>query len=359
MKDIKDKIEQYYEEITNLFNTENESPKLLHRKNVLKKKKDEELITGIIVVSLIILIILSLAYYFLIFMPQQEQLDNLKQEKINKVNTLLPDDEEHNKEAIIAEIERKNTREDLENLDVDAMIHPILKNKLLKDIKEYKDKYNRVEIHTDNTTDIMNTDNATSYINTCDVDTLSTVSVTQVDSVIIPLSINRKQAASGLVTEGDVVDIYKTSSQIQESSTEELDKNQTTTSTQSSSSKVVGGSCVVSILRSKDSGSVEQTTEISQMPKSRNYLQTSSLDLEQIMSSKAAGVYSEKELKISLEDYGSRLANYERTSNIGELDAEYIIMLEVPRDSVEDLIDNMDNIILTIPTYDAPSWVNL
>jgi len=138
-----------------------------------------------------------------------------------------------------------------------------------------------------------------------------------------------------------------------------VEENQTNTTTHSPSSKVVGGSCVVSILRSKDSGSVEQTTEISQTPKSRNYSQTSSLDLGQIMSSKAAGVYSEKELKISLEEYGSRLANYERTSNIGELDAEYIIMLEVPRDSVEDLIDNMDNIILTIPTYDAPSWVNL
>ena len=67
----------------------------------------------------------------------------------------------------------------------------------------------------------------------------------------------------------------------------------------------------------------------------------------------------QKQIKIMLEDYGTRLSNYERTSNIGELDVEYIIMLEVPRNSVENLIDNMDNIILTIPTYDAPSWVKL
>ena len=60
-----------------------------------------------------------------------------------------------------------------------------------------------------------------------------------------------------------------------------------------------------------------------------------------------------------LDAYGVRLANYERTSNIGDLDVEYIIMVEVSRDSVENLIENMDNIILTIPTYDAPSWVEL
>lgn len=112
-------------------------------------------------------------------------------------------------------------------------------------------------------------------------------------------------------------------------------------------------------MRSKDSASIEQNLELSESPKSRNLSQFSSLDIQQILSSKAAGTYDEKQIKIMLEDYGTRLSNYERTSNIGELDVEYIIMLEVPRNSVENLIDNMDNIILTIPTYDAPSWVKL
>lgn len=358
MKDIKKQLEQYYTQLTDIFNTADNSPKLLHRKNVLKRKEDEELLTGVVVVSLIVIILLSLGYYFAVFAPQQAELDNLKQEKINQVNTLLQDDEGHNREAIIQEIERQNTVDELESMDVESMVYPMLKNTLLEQLNGYKDKYDRVEITTDNSTDIMSITHAKAYINSSEPNTLSTITVSPVDSVIMPLSINRKQAASGLITVGNVVDIYKT--QNNEISQEESDEenismeNQPTTST-----RIVGGSRVVSILRSKDSGSIEQNLELSQSPKSRNYSQTSSLDIEQILSSKAAGVYNEKELKVLLDDYGTRLAGYERTSQIGELDVEYIIMVEVPRDSVEDLINNMDNIILAIPTYDAPSWVKL
>ena len=360
MKDIKEKLQYYYTLLTEIFETENDSPKLLHRQNPSNKNEKEELMTGIIVVFLIITILLSFGYYFLVFAPQQEELNNLKQEKINKVNLLLSDDENHNKEAIISEIERCDTIEKLESLDVDAMAYPLLKNSLLEELKEYKDKYNRVEIHTDNTTDIMNIKNATNYINSRDSSALSSISIEPVDSVIVPLSINRKQAASGLISVGNVVDIYKTNNYPSEES-QNLDENQSDsdTLTNTYTTRIVGGSKIVSILRSKDSANINQNLELSESPKSRNLSQASSLDIQQIISSKAAGTYDEKQIKILLEDYGTRLSNYERTSNIGDLDVEYIIMLEVPRDSVEYLIDNMDNIILTIPTYDAPSWVKL
>lgn len=359
MKDIKDKIQEYYNQISNLLETDNDSPKLLHKRNMLKKNEDEELLTGAIVVFLIIIILVSMGYYFLVFAPQQQQIDNLRQEKINQVNALLPEEQLQNRQAIISEIERKNTLEELENLDVEAMVYPILKNSLIEQLEEYKDKYHRVQIQTDNTTDIMNVANATNYIKTRDASTLATIKIKQVDSVIIPLSINRKQAASGLITEGDVVDIYTSDTQ-SESAGEVVDENSTNiTDTHDKTSKVVGGSSVVSILRSKDSGSIEQNMELSQTPKSRNLSQTSNLDIEQILASRAAGTYDSRQIKILLDDYGTRLADYERTSRIGELDVEYIIMVEVPRESVEGLISNMDNIILTIPTYDAPSWVKL
>lgn len=359
MKELKEKLEEYYQNIINIFNVENDSQKILRKRHYrLKKKEDEELITGIIVISLIIIILLSTIYYFLIFAPQQEELNNIKQEKINKVNNLLSDDEQHNKEAIISEIESKNTVEELNNLDVDSMIYPILKNILLKQLSDYKDKYNRIEIVTDNTTDIMNTKNATNYINTQDVQTLSAIKIKPVDSVIIPLTINRKQAASGFITQGDTVDIYK-KTDTSEVNQEHEENNTENISTQKSSTKIVGGSTIVSILRSKDSGSIEQDMQLSETPKNRNLSQSSSLDIQQIISSKAAGTYDEKQINVLLEEYGIRLANYERTSNIGDLDVEYIVMVEVSRDSVENLIENMDNIILTIPTYDAPSWVKL
>ena len=83
------------------------------------------------------------------------------------------------------------------------------------------------------------------------------------------------------------------------------------------------------------------------------------VNIEEVLKSKSAGVYDEKEYNLLLEKYGMRLANYERTSNIGDLECQYIIMLEVPRDSVDMILSNMDNIILTIPTYNAPDWVKI
>ena len=363
MKDLKDKFTKYFDDINHLFDSNNNKEQILNKRHYkYKKNENKELLTGIIVVILIITLLFAIGYYFMIFAPQHEELENAKQEKINEVNSLLKNDDGQNKQAIILEIQKADSIEELERIKLDDMIYPILKQQLIAQLNQMNDKYNRVEIQTDNSTDIMNINNATNYINSADTDKLSQISIKSVDSVIIPLSINRKQAASGLITEGNTVDIYKTTnSENNPENIENQTNNESTVNSDenSDSMKIVGGSTVVSILRSKDSGNIEQNLELSQSPKSRNYSQTNSLDLEQVMSAKAAGTYSEKQLKILIEDYGDRLSNFERISHIGDLDVEYIVMLEVPRGSVEDLIANMDNIILTIPTYDAPSWVNL
>lgn len=357
MKDIKEKIEEYYRNLNTLLDSDENSAKLLHRKDP-NSQQNMELLTGIIVIFLIVTILISLAYYFIIFAPQQEQLNDLKQEKINRVNLLLSDDDEHNRELIISQITNCSDIKRLEQMDIDAMTYPFLKNMLLEQLDEYKDKYDRVEIHSENMTDIMKTDNAQNYINSRDSLTLSSISVRPVESVIIPLSINRKQAASGLITEGNIVDIYTTNNLLLQKQYEEND-NISEYSHHNFSSRIAGGCRIVSILRSSDSAVIEQNLELSQYPRNRNLSQSSSLDLEEILSSRAAGVYDNKQIKILWEDYATRLSDYERKSKIGELDVWYIVMLEVPTDCVEDIINNMDNIILTIPTYDAPSWVKL
>ena len=91
----------------------------------------------------------------------------------------------------------------------------------------------------------------------------------------------------------------------------------------------------------------------------RNLSQKNVIEVEEVLSSKAIGVLDESQLNLLLTEYGTRLSDYERTSNLGNLDVEYIIMVEIPRDSVVAVISNMDNIILTIPTYNAPLWVDL
>lgn len=342
--------------------------------------EDEEFNIGLIVLILLVILILSLGYYLLILQPQMQELQehkNIKTDQLNSIfNTSL--DENGNKQAIQAQIDSAQTTQEVDNIDVYAQALPIIKNQLINDMADQKDKYGRVQILTDDTSNIYDTDEAKKYINSLNVEQLSRTSIQKVDTQIIPLSLNRKQAASGLITVGDTVDIYKKNSNTiqEEEISDDLESNQSsseisddTNDTQThedisvienqTSNKLVGGATVVSILRSKDSGAVDSNTELNQYPHTRNYSQTIKTDIQQVLQSKASGTLDESQLKVIYEEYGYKLSNYERIANIGELDAEYIIMLEVPSDSVNELIDDMENIILTIPSYDAPSWVDL
>ena len=67
--------------------------------------------------------------------------------------------------------------------------------------------------------------------------------------------------------------------------------------------------------------------------------------------------YDEKETYGLLKDYGVKLSNYEREINLGDLDAQYMLLIEIPQDKVNYVLDNMDAIVLTIPTSEAPDWM--
>ena len=354
-------------------------------KNILSKKNDHtldksneyEYNVGLIVIILIILLIISLGYYLLIFQPQMQELQQHKTIKTNQVNQLFDNTTLHdsNKQAILSKIDSASSVEQVDNIDVYAWAKPILKNNLKEQIKSQKDKYNRVQVNTDNTSNILKQDDADKYLNTLSVDELSKTTISMPDTVIIPLSLNRRQAASGLLKTGDVVDIYNTNKEIttniENNSQADTGNNSSTTQindddtldnipvNSTNDKKLVGGATVVSILRSKDSGSVDSNIELSQYPHTRNYTQTSKVDIEEVIMAKSSGTLDESKLKIILDDYGWKISNYERLANVGDLDCEYIIMIEVPRDTTQNLINNMDTLLLAIPSYDAPDWVKL
>lgn len=380
IKTIKQQRKNLNKKLEKLLNDDNENENTLFHNRHSKYKNDEkkEFTVGIIIILAIILIA-SIGYYFLFFQPAMQELNNAKNNKINEVNMLFTNDltVDPNKQAIISQIDSASSIEEVNNIDVNAMAYPILKKHLQEQINTSKDKYNRIQFNYNNTTTIMDVDDANNKLKSMDANELTLTNITKVDTVIVPLSITRKQAASGLIKESDIVDIYKisnNSNDVQENmetkqnntTTQDVDSNNTTQipitvqpKSTNDSSKIVGGSKIVSILRSKDSGTIDFNTQLGQTPKSRNYTQEIKTDVYQAILSKASGTLSEKEVKILMENYGWRLSEYERTSNIGDLNAEYLVMLEVPRESVEEILTNMDNLILTIPTYDAPSWVNL
>lgn len=355
----------FYKKLKNLPEYKNKKT-LDKRHDACFRTEDKQLLTGIMVCGLILLILFAVCYYFLVFGPQMEELQTQKNIKTNEVNEIFRDsDNIQVKQSVISKIDSATSVEEVQAIDVDALAYPILKSQLLAQVNDFKDQYNRVELDVNGTENIMSVENASDYINSSSVQ-LKDMSIHEVDSVIIPLSINRKQAAGGLIGVGDTVDVYRNSQQLQ--STQDVtgdtgsgdnSSENSTVNTGQDSAKLVGGATVVSILRSKDSGSVNYNLELNEYPKSRNLSQTNTVDVGEVLSSKAVGTLDESQLNLLLSEYGTRLSDYERTSNIGNLDVEYIIMLEVPRDCVTSVISNMDNIILTIPSYAAPSWINL
>ena len=117
-------------------------------------------------------------------------------------------------------------------------------------------------------------------------------------------------------------------------------------------------------MRSKDSGIVDSTLSKSNTiikgNKTNPFENTSTYSTDVEEQLKKAVLNSSNDngaLDSYLTNYGVRLSNFERMSNLGDLDSEYIILLEVPQGDVNFVINNMGNIILTIPTEFAPNWV--
>ena len=84
---------------------------------------------------------------------------------------------------------------------------------------------------------------------------------------------------------------------------------------------------------------------------------TFSSDVLELLKGSIVKGYDEKETLEMLKDYGIKLSNYERQINLGDLNAQYMLLIETPQDKVNYVINNMDNIMLTIPTSQAPEWM--
>ena len=82
-----------------------------------------------------------------------------------------------------------------------------------------------------------------------------------------------------------------------------------------------------------------------------------SSDVLELLKGSIIDGYDEKETVKMLKNYGVKLSNYERQINLGDLDAQYMLLIEAPQDKVNYIINNMDSIILTIPTSQAPDWM--
>ena len=322
---------------------------LRFKNNLLNQKDSSKSSFAKITVLLIILVLISSIFYFFVYQPFQNELNLEKNSKMNELNALYKGPLEINDNAYTLE-NRINQAYDIEDI-------------------------------------IMSVKDANDFVKDNDAKVLSNVQFEKVNTVIVPISLSRLQATAGLISVGSVVDVYSLSNNDSDysyggegiseeegpSEDEEISNNLSSNSSnetlngtleETEKDPIVSGATVLAILRSKDSGLVESTVTKSKTVIKGNETKpfentvSYSSDVEELLKSSVLNSKSDNNVLDSyLMNYGVRLSNFERMSNLGDLDSEYIILLEVPQSDVNFVINNMDNLILAIPTDFAPNWV--
>lgn len=310
---------------------------------------------GIIITTMILLTLIISAYYFLVYQPQQEELSLVRTEKLNELHDLYSGPLVTSTNALILE-DKINDARSVGEIDSINIITPATKDWKSyhkKSITSNQDAYNRTMVVYDNESRdvLMNVEDAIKIVNDNDATILSKLKFEKPNTVSVPILVSRLQAGAGLINVGSVVDVYLNSNY-----TEDYGTNNTT-------SPEISGCTVLSIMRYEENGEIDSEYSKSKIkvegndtyPK-ENTKSFSSNVLELLKGSIIKG-YDEKETVEMLRDYGIKLSNYERQINLGDLDAQYMILLETPQDKVNFLINNMENIVLTIPTSNAPNWM--
>ena len=388
-------------------------------KDSISKDDDSKTIFGAAIFGLILIVILFSTYYFLFYQPYQEDLSTAKNNKLNELNSLFkgPLALDSNVLTLNSEIDLATSPEEVNTIDIIRPATASWRDYQSKQINNTKDDFNRVMISYEtgsiennsstspnggNKNIIMYTEDAQSFVNENDVIVLANIVFKKPDTVAVPILISRLQAGAGLISTGSIVDIYflaDYSSQSQSSDSSSYDSNsdsstngsdvgsngtnessidnnengknqepnqQKLSNLQSSSqtySPDISGSTVLAIMRSKDSGVItadyfkSQTTINGNNTNQAQNSKSFSTNVEEMIRGSVSGGYDEKRISSLLNSYGLKLSNYERQSNLAELDVQYLLLIEVPRDNVPYLINNMEDIILTIPTSEAPNWL--
>lgn len=326
------------------------SPKSVDITDSEKKRK-----IGVIITTIIILTLIISAYYFIIYEPAQEKLSLAKTTKLNELHDLYSGALATSPNAMIFENKINDAASPEQVYAINIVIEATKDWRSFhkKSINLNMDRYNRTmavyENESKNT--IMSFAEAMEIINENDATILSKIKFEEPNTVSVPVLVSRLQAGAGLVRVGSIVDIYTNSN----SSDEANITNRT--------GPEISGCTVLSIMRYEENGEIESEYSKTKMtvkgnstyPK-ENTRGFSSNVLEMIKGAIVKG-YDEKETYKLLKSYGVKLSNYEREINLGDLDAQYMLLIEIPQDKVNYVLDNMDNIVLTIPTSEAPDWM--
>ena len=324
------------------------SPKSVEITEDEKKKK-----IGIIITTLIVITLISSAYYFLIYEPAQEELTLAKTTKLNELHDLYSGALTTSPTELNLENKIRDAGNPLEVEQID-IITPATKDWKSfhkKSINSNHDKYNRTMVVYSNESKniILPVNKAMQIVNENSAEVLSKIKFEEPNTVSVPILVSRLQAGAGLINVGSIVDIYTNNNYTNESS--------------NSTNPDISGCTVLSIMRYEESGEIDsEYSKATTIVKGNNTnpnenTKTFSSDVLELIKGSMLNGYDEKDTFNLLENYGVKLSNYERQINLGDLDAQYMLLIETPQDKVDYVLNNMENIVLTIPTNHAPDWM--
>jgi hypothetical protein len=205
---------------------------------------------------------------------------------------------------------------------------------------------------------IVKVSDAQKIVNEADATVLANMDIVTPGTVAVPIVILRTQAAGGLINVGDAVDVYQ--------NVVPTPTNTTTQTAPIDNSPKISGATVLAILRNATSGIYSSNTanfthsnlfQVNNGGISTSTGQSAQGDVEQLLRAAASRNWNEAQISALLKAYGWRLSDFETVSNLGELDAQYLLLLEVPRENALWLIQNSGSIFLTVPTQRAPEWM--
>lgn len=351
---------------------------------------DQKTLVGAIVFGVILIILVSSLYYFLVYQPYQENLDGAKNTKYGEIDTYFKNGlaSDPIKQTLTSEVASATTPEEVLAIDVIGPATEEWRKYQSQELSSKKDKFDRVmvaystnpddAIQTTNSENdesvmpaqtedssnkkevIMNSKDTTDFIKQADALVLANMVIETPDTVAVPLIISRLQAAGGLVSVGNSVDIYLKKSEEDQQQTNDTNG---TVETKSDETPEISGATVLAILRAKDSGAVDasllnsQALTMNQASSTAQSEKVTTTDVEQLLRAAASGNFNQAQTAALLQNYGITLSDYERSSNLGELDAQYLLLLEVPREDVSTLIQNSESVMMTVPTQSAPTWM--
>ncbi len=347
---------------------------------------DQKTLIGAVVFAVILIVLIASLYYFLVYSPYQQTLQGAKDVKIGEIDAYFkgPLATDPQKTNLLNQINAGTTAEEVLAVDVLGPATKSWRTYQTQQIKTKKDPFGRVMVvySTDASQSVTATNqsitpaaqkdvimkiaDAQTFVNQADATVLANMEIQTPDTVAVPIMISRLQAAGGLISVGNMVDVYvKTTAEAAPAATNNSTNatNTTQTATTSSDTPKISGATVLAILRAKESGTIDanllnsQTLTMNDISSTSSNQRTSSTDVEQLLRAAASGGFNSAQTSALLQNYGIKLSDYERSSNLGDLDTTYLVLLEVPREDVSLLIQSSDSLILTLPTQQAPNWM--